>query len=156
MIKCIRLLRLPMAESGNYTVFAFDRDKTVTSGLGAGPIGLDLIKQISNETKHEIWAIGNQRLKDEANIPGITELIDYLEITSNERKAELRSSKRKRILALSDLYSEADRYIVVDDKNFDDLEDHDWLYYQPEEFVRNPPLEIREYIIKMQEKLFYD
>lgn len=56
-------------------VFAFDRDETVSVN---GPetrraVPLGWIRYLAHKTEHEVWAIGNQDLKEEADIPGDAE-----------------------------------------------------------------------------------
>ena len=57
-------------------VFAFDRDDTVTSGSAPGPIPTAWVKHLADETDHEVWATGNQKLTGEAGIPGTDDLIE--------------------------------------------------------------------------------
>lgn len=54
-------------------VYAFDRDSTVDvnppdSGHPAVP--LSWVRQLAHDTEHVVWATGNQKLVDEADIPG--------------------------------------------------------------------------------------
>lgn len=62
-------------------VFAFDRDETVSVN---GPdirqaVPLEWIRYLAHETEHEVWAIGNQDLKEEADIPGDAEAAERYE-----------------------------------------------------------------------------
>jgi hypothetical protein len=45
-------------------IFAFDRDETVD--VNGGPIPLGWVHWLARETHHEVWAVGNQLLVDEA------------------------------------------------------------------------------------------
>jgi hypothetical protein len=59
-------------------VFAFDRDWTVD--VNPHPqheaVPLTWVRHLAHDTNHEVWAIGNQDLKDEADIPGIEALAE--------------------------------------------------------------------------------
>ena len=60
-------------------VFAFDRDRTVRVNQLYKPdtlVPLAWVRHLAHETDHEVWAIGNQTLKGEADIPGIEELAE--------------------------------------------------------------------------------
>lgn len=59
-------------------VFSFDRDGTVdVNPLGPDhtSVPVEWIQYLAHETEHEIWAHGNQALKEEAGIPGKADLI---------------------------------------------------------------------------------
>lgn len=53
-------------------VFGFDRDETVSTNGPAerAAVPIEWIRYLAHETDHEVWAIGNQDLKEEADIPG--------------------------------------------------------------------------------------
>ncbi len=54
-------------------VFAFDRDSTVDVNPpddGSPAVPLEWVAYLAHETDHEVWATGNQRLAEEADIPG--------------------------------------------------------------------------------------
>lgn len=57
-------------------VFAFDRDDAVTSSPKTGPVPIEWVRYLAHETDHEVWATGNQALKEEANVPGTEEMIE--------------------------------------------------------------------------------
>lgn len=96
-------------------VFAFDRDYTVSTSYG--PVSLELVKKLSEN--HIVYATGNQKLREEANIPGIG-LWDE-------------GPKPNRLRKIKELVPSCDEYIVVDD---DDLSDVDgWKYFTPQEFM---------------------
>ncbi len=106
-------------------VYAFDRDSTIT--VNKGPVPLDWVKKLA-KTEHEVWAIGNQTLKREANIPGIAEILERLGLDEN-----LAPSRRERVDMLRQVFPDAEEYIVVDDVDLSDMEG--WSYYAPDEFV---------------------
>ena len=106
-------------------VYAFDRDSTID--VNKGPVPLDWVKKLT-KTEHEVWAIGNQTLKTEANILGIAEILERLGLDK-----DLSPSRRERVDMLRQLFPDADEYIVVDDVDLSDMEE--WTYYTPDEFV---------------------
>ena len=57
-------------------VFAFDRDDCVSVSPKTGPIPTEWVRYLAYETDHEVWATGNQKLTDEADIPGTDEMVD--------------------------------------------------------------------------------
>ena len=60
-------------------VFSFDRDGTVdVNPLGPdhASVPVEWIQYLAHETEHEVWAHGNQALKEEAGIPGKADLIE--------------------------------------------------------------------------------
>lgn len=57
-------------------VFAFDRDDCVSASPKTGPIPIEWVRHLAHETDHEVWATGNQKLKDEADIPGTEEMVE--------------------------------------------------------------------------------
>lgn len=59
--------------SQDMIVFAFDRDSTVDVNPpddGSPAVPLEWVEHLAHETEHEVWATGNQRLAEEADIPG--------------------------------------------------------------------------------------
>lgn len=112
-------------------VIAFDRDNTVD--VSGGPIPLSWVKGLAKQ--HEVWAFGNQRLRNEANIPGEVEMCDRLLDRS-------RIAKPDRLDVLRDeLFPSADEYIVVDDGDYGSVPG--WTYYTPEEFHETDPFACR-------------
>jgi len=110
------------------TVFAFDRDHTVD--VNQGPVPLEWIRKLARQEGNEVWATGNQALKEEAGILGTKETAKRLsEDPSNW-------GRRQRVRRLEKLYPNVDRYVVVDDVDLSDLEKHGWKYYNPQEFVK--------------------
>lgn len=111
-------------------VFAFDRDETVDVNPPAGrrAVPLQWIRYLAHETEHEVWAIGNQRLRAEADIPGIEEILrEFPSVARSDLTRE------RRIRLLMDLFPGAQEYIVVDDLNLKHVDA--WTHYFPWEFV---------------------
>jgi hypothetical protein len=124
-------------------LFAFDRDNTVDTGNG--PVPLALVKQLASRS--EVWAIGNQALKDEAGIPGLDEIKaradrwnDYAdptgwtpeEIASDPVKRTRHVvQKRLRVFTLGRLFPDAMK-IAVDDY---EIIVEGWQWYSPEDFM---------------------
>ncbi len=140
-------------------VFAFDRDLTVD--VNKGPIPLAWVRWLAS-TANEVWAVGNQRLKAEAGIPGVEEMRIRLGIPKKAARTRARrtryvSSKRlkflaqmaaipepdkrtwnvnskiKRLKMLAQIFPDAELRIVVDD--YDLSHAGGWKYYTPAEFV---------------------
>lgn len=111
-------------------VFAFDRDETVDvnppEGRRAVPLGW--VRHLAHETDHEVWAIGNQRLTDEADIPGLEEAM-----TRFPDVARSSLTREKRISMVGALFPDAEEYIVVDDLNLKHVDG--WIHYFPWDFV---------------------
>lgn len=111
-------------------VFAFDRDETVDVNppKGRRAVPLSWVRHLAHETHHEVWAIGNQQLRDEAGIPGIEEALREF---PGETTAGL--TREKRIRMVGQLFPDADAYYVVDDLNLNHLDG--WTHYFPWDFV---------------------
>ncbi len=129
-------------------VFGFDRDSTVNSSEAPGPIPLDWVIWLARETPHEVWAIGNQKLKAEASIPGLDKLRERLGITKKKGGAALKDKnnrldrraanvkgKHKRLRLLQQAFPEAKRYICVDDFGEVAHVGAPWEYFTPQAFV---------------------
>lgn len=61
------------AQPPSVKLFAFDRDSTVDVNPPAGDreaVPLEWVRHLAHETDHEVWAIGNQALVEEAGVPG--------------------------------------------------------------------------------------
>ena len=126
-----------------YGVFAFDRDETVD--VNPPPekeaVPLSWVRVLAHETDHEVWAIGNQQLKDEADIDGIREAVMESENEWHRAFEEAETDlevdgwprRGRRVTMLSDLFPDADAYVVVDDKDLSHVEG--WTHYYPWEFV---------------------
>lgn len=112
-------------------VFAFDRDDAidVNPHPSRGPmVPLAWVRYLAHETGHEVWATGNQALKREADIPGKDEAVERL-----GTEVQIPPMRRERVLMLSDLFPDADEYIVVDDVDLSHLDG--WNHYFPWDFV---------------------
>lgn len=124
-------------------VFAFDRDWTVD--VNPHPqheaVPLAWVRHLAHETDHEVWAIGNQDLKDEAEIPGIEALaeryyeegIDRLGEKDDWDRYEYWPERRDRLRMLDEEFPDATAYIVVDDIDLSDVEG--WRHYHAWDFV---------------------
>ena len=125
-------------------VFAFDRDWTVDVNPPPGDraaVPLEWVRHLAHETEHEVWAIGNQDLKAEADIPGIVELaeryydegIERLGAQNDVGRYEFWPLRRERLRMLAEVFPGATEYIVVDDLDLSDVEG--WSHYHAWEFV---------------------
>ena len=104
------------------TIIAFDRDDTVSTGKG--PVPIQLIRKMK-QRGYKIFAIGNQRLVEEAGILSGAKgkLKEY--IPARERK-------RRLLLRLKKSFPMHARFIVVDNLK---IEAEGWHYMSPEEFL---------------------
>ena len=130
-------------------LLAFDRDETVETGNRVpGPITINLIKKLHARPFIDVWAIGNQRLVEEANIPGLEELARQLKLPYKDIrgiaprndfpsvKARNISAKYVRLKHLCDLYEAhpLTQRIVID--NFDLSHNHShFKHYYPQDFL---------------------
>lgn len=121
-------------------VFAFDRDDTVD--VSKGPVPLSAVRELAHDSGHEVWAIGNQALTSEADIPGITEARQRLVArygTSNSTSPwadpPTNPGRKKRLLMVEALFPDAHEYIHVDDDNVLISRRDRWTYYRPDAFV---------------------
>ena len=123
-------------------VLAFDRDFTVD--LNPHPtreaVPLEWVRYWAHETDHEVWAIGNQDLTDEADIPGIIELvrrrdgnIDALGEQDQFGYYEWWPEREQRLHILADLFPNASEHIVVDDIDLSHVDG--WEHYHAWDFV---------------------
>lgn len=111
------------------TVLAFDRDGTVTKGIPPGPIPVSWIRTLSDHPENEVYAIGNQTLRWEADIPGRSDIL-----AAHDQDLAEQRSRREYLCLLPDIHPDASAYIVVDDVNLEELEPLGWTYYTPHEF----------------------
>jgi hypothetical protein len=125
-------------------VFAFDRDRTVRVNRLYKPdtlVPLAWVRHLAHETAHEVWAIGNQTLTGEADIPGIEALaarhyeagLDRLGEQYGEGYYEYWPERRQRLRMLAEEFPDAPEYIVVDDIDLSDVEG--WSHYYAWDFV---------------------
>lgn len=109
-------------------VYAFDRDFTVDVSLG--PVPLEWVTYLSQQQNCEVWAIGNQALCEEADIPGEVALREEF------NKSDPISARTERLRLLEQLFDSAEKYVVVDDIDLTRMEPT-WEYYHPEDFVKS-------------------
>lgn len=124
-------------------VFAFDRDHTVdVSPHPERPVVPHRwVTHLACETEHEVWAIGNQDLKAEADIPGIQELVRRLDNEWYEKLGDQADEKwfeewptgEQRLRMIEELFPAADEYTVVDDADLSAVEG--WSHYYAWDFV---------------------
>lgn len=121
-------------------VFAFDRDETVD--VSKGPVPLSAVRELASDSRHEVWAIGNQALRSEADIPGISEarqrLIDRHDAGDSPSpwaSPPKNPGRKKRLLMVEALFPDAQEYIHIDDDNVLISRRERWTYYRPEAFV---------------------
>ncbi|MFC7073426.1 adaptin protein [Halovenus rubra] len=125
-------------------VFAFDRDYTVD--VSPHPeqtvVPLGWVTHLAQETEHEVWAIGNQDLKAEADIPGIQELIRQLDNEWYEKIGDRADeewfdewpTRKERLRMLEEQFPRASEYIVIDDADLSDIDR--WTHYFAWDFVK--------------------
>lgn len=125
-------------------VFAFDRDRTVRVNQLYKPdtlVPLAWVRYLAHETDHEVWAIGTQTLKGEADIPGIETLaeryyeagIDRLGEKNDWGRYEFRPVRRERLRMLAEEFPDSAEYIIVDDIDLSDVDG--WSHYYAWDFV---------------------
>jgi hypothetical protein len=123
-------------------VLAFDRDWTVD--VNPHPrreaVPLDWVHYWAHDTDHEVWAIGNQDLVEEADIPGSVESVrrrggdvDALGEQDEAGYYEWWPTRVERLDILASLFPDADNYIVVDDLDLSDVDG--WNHYHAWDFV---------------------
>jgi hypothetical protein len=123
-------------------VLAFDRDWTVD--VNAHPrydaVPLEWVRYWAHETDHEIWAIGNQDLVAEAEIPGTVESIRRRDGTIEalgEQDAygyyEWWPERDERLHILTELFPDAAEYVVVDDLDLSYVDG--WTHYHAWDFL---------------------
>lgn len=139
-------------DTTNRVVLCFDRDDTLSVNPHpdhrAVPIGY--VQWYAHVLEIPVWATGNQHLRTEAKIPGISEAEyvweEYLENSEyeydNSQFQDFHQPRRRDGLRLvRDVYETAYpdedfRFIVVDDADVSDLEDEGpWTHYFPWDFV---------------------
>lgn len=147
------------------TVFAFDRDHTVD--VNPHPerdaVPLSWIRTISSRDEVSVWAIGNQRLRHEAQIPGVPELMRELDrgrllpgilsgmlwvewylhrvpvlqtlfaTSAPHVDSHMMPTRTERLELLNQLFDDATEYVVVDDVDLSAVEG--WTHYYPWNFV---------------------
>lgn len=133
-------------------VLAFDRDWTVDVNPypGREAVPLEWIRYWASKTEHKVWAIGNQRLVEEADIPGVAEAVrrhdgnlDRLGEQDDRGRYEFWPEREDRLHLLAELCPDAERYIVVDDLDLSHVDG--WEHYHAWDFlplVRNGTLSL--------------
>ena len=94
-------------------VFAFDRDDAVTSSEKTGPIPIEWVRYLAHETEHEVWAIGNQDLKAEADIPGIAEMLELYEDRWGDPKTHFEARSHPKVESIEGLPPDAPEPDIV-------------------------------------------
>ena len=123
-------------------VLAFDRDWTVD--LNPHPrrkaVPIEWVEYWAHETTHEVWAIGNQDLVEEANIPGTVESvrrrdgdIQALGDLDESGHYDWWPDREERLHILEELFPAAESYIVVDDLDLSHVDG--WDHYHAWDFV---------------------
>ena len=139
-------------ETTERLVLCFDRDDTLSVNPHpdhrAVPIGY--VQWYAHELEIPVFATGNQHLKTEAEIPGISEAEyaweeylgrDEYEYENSQFEDYIKPRRRDGLRLIQDLYEETFpdqkfRFVVVDDADVSDLEDEGpWTHYFPWNFV---------------------
>lgn len=105
---------------GENVLYCFDRDATVETGIPRGPVPLADIEDLDKQ--NPVYATGNQRLRKEADIPGVKDIYDrYVSRTQG----------------ISMVWQEecdcVDATVAIDDVDVSGVSDLD-VYYEPWEF----------------------
>jgi hypothetical protein len=125
-------------------VLAFDRDWTVD--VNPHPhrdaVPLTWVRYWAHETNHEVWAIGNQDLVEEADIPGTVEsirrrdgYIDALGEQDEHGYYEWWPDRENRLQSRAELVPDAEGYIAVDDLDLGHVDG--WEHYHAWDFVEH-------------------
>jgi hypothetical protein len=116
-------------------VFAFDRDMTVDvrSPRSQHLVPLEWVSYLAHETEHEVWAIGNQQLTEEAEIPGIAEAIDRHSEYTGPVQSVSEYPREERVRIVGELSPTAEERLVIDDADLSGLDG--WRHYYPREFI---------------------
>jgi hypothetical protein len=105
---------------GENVLYCFDRDATVETGIPRGPVPLADIESLDEE--NVVYATGNQRLRKEADIPGVKDLHD---------------GYASRTQGISMVWQNecdcVDATVAIDDVDVSEVADLD-VYYEPWEF----------------------
>ena len=123
-------------------VLAFDRDWTVD--VNPHPyreaVPLEWVRYWAHETEHEVWAIGNQDLVEEADVPGTVESIrrrdgdtDALGEQDASGRYDWWPEREERLRILAAQFRDADGHVVVDDLDLGHVDG--WNHYHAWEFV---------------------
>lgn len=123
-------------------VLALDRNWTmdVDTNPNHHAVPIEWARYWAHEQGHEVWAIGEQELTEEAEIPGVVEMIrrrdgniEALGEQDADGQYEWWPEREERLDILSSVFPDAERRIVVDDWDFSHLQD--WEHYHGPQFV---------------------
>lgn len=137
----VRSVHSPEASATGKTVFAFDRDSTLSVcppvGEAREAVPIEWVAVLAHRTEHLVYATGNQLLVEEADIPGIQSICDAhtmdRTIEDNAGPLVFDPDRRTRVAMLREVYPDADRYVVVDDVDLSEM--GGWEHYFPWDFV---------------------
>lgn len=125
------------------TVFAFDRDWTVD--VNPHPeeesVPLEWVRHLSEDPRHDVYAIGSRLLADEASIPDLVNVVHrhpdhsdrWLGEPTGSGIPERLPTREEGLPLIADLHPEAEKYVVVDDLDLSYVDG--WTHYYPWEFV---------------------
>lgn len=128
--------------TGDSFVLALDRDWTVDVNPhpSRDAVPLRWVRHWAHEQPHEVWAIGNQDLVAEADIPGIEALIRHrdgdlsaLGEQDESGRYEWWPARAERLHILANVFPDADSHIVVDDLDLGHVDG--WDHYHSWEFA---------------------
>lgn len=126
-------------------VLCFDRDYTVD--VNPHPerraVPLAWVKYWAHDSDFiDVWATGNQHLRYEAAIPGVSRAKEtrdkHLGYGDGETDEGYHPSRRETLRLVADVYHpirDSVEFIVVDDVNLGDMQSEGWTHYFPWEFV---------------------
>lgn len=147
------------------TVYAFDRDRTVDVNPhpDRAAVPLAWVEALRDRAGVDVWAIGNQRLRYEAAVPGVPELLAetgtgtvtarvltgmlwlewhlhrypileaFFTASAPHVDESMMPARAERLSLLAELYGPGADLIVVDDADLADVDG--WTHYYPWEFV---------------------
>ncbi len=125
-------------------VLAFDRDWTidVNPHPNREAVPLEWVRYWAHETEHEVWAVGNQDLVEEADIPGTVESVrrrdgdlDALGDRDEFGNYEWWPEREERLRIFAELFPDAEGYVVVDDLDLSHVDG--WEHYHAWDFVEH-------------------
>lgn len=138
------------------TVVCFDRDHTVD--VNPHPerdaVPLAWVKYLAHEVDPvDVWATGNQRLCEEAVVPGVSEALARWDMLTADADDETyyeyapvgirKPGRREGLRLVEQLYrweleaaADGIEFVVVDDVDLSDLREEGWTHYFPWEFTR--------------------
>ncbi len=105
---------------GETILYCFDRDETVETGIPRGPVPLETVEVLAEE--NPVYATGNQRLRKEAEIPGVKDIHDGH--VSRENGISM---------VWQEVCDRVEATVAIDDVDVSSVSDLD-VYYEPWEF----------------------